>query len=71
MRKNTGLVMVWVLAIVAGAFLAGCAAPGRTRAEVNQRHRDTIQNDLWQIQDDVDAVLLLDRPNRLSDKMVR
>ena len=69
MRKMNVLMLVWFMA--AGAFLSGCAAPGRTKAEVNQRHRDKIQNDLWQLQDDVDAVLLLDRPGRQSDKLVR
>ena len=71
MRKISIRAATWVLAVAAGASLSGCAAPGRTAAEVNQRHRTTIQNDLWQVQDDVDAVFLLDRPSRLSDKMVR
>ena len=71
MRKNNVLMLVCVLAVVAGAFLSGCKAPGLTRDEVDRRHHDTIQNNWWQVQDDVDAVFLLDRPGRISDKMVR
>jgi hypothetical protein len=71
MRKNNVLVLAWALVVAAGTFLSGCAAPGRTKEQVNQKHRETIQNNLWQFQDDVDAVFLLDRPSRLSDKMVR
>lgn len=71
MRKNNVLMLVCVLAIITGVFLSGCKAPGLTRKEVHRRHYDTIQNSMWQMQDDVDAVFLLDRPGRLSDKMVR
>jgi len=69
MRKNC--ILMGVMAIAAGAFLSGCKAPGLTQKEVHRRHYDAIQNNTWQMQDDVDAVFLLDRPSRLSDKMVR
>jgi len=71
MRKNSILMLVWVLAIIAGVLMSGCAAPGLTKNEVKRRHQDALQNDQWQIQDDIDAVFLFDRPGRLSDKMVR
>jgi outer membrane biogenesis lipoprotein LolB len=71
MKKNSVLMLVLVLVGVAGLLLSGCAAPGLTKKEVDRRHQDAIQNDLWQLQDDIDAVFLFDRPGRLSDKMVR
>lgn len=71
MRKNSIIVLILVSAIAAGALLSGCEAQGRTEAEVNLDHRNRIRHDMWQTQDDVDAVLMLDRPSRLSDKVVR
>lgn len=49
----------------------GLAAPGLTKEEVNQRHLDAIHNDLWQLQDDIDAVFLFDRPSRINRLTVR
>ena len=52
--------------------LVGClSSPGETSSEVHRRHMRVIRNDALQIQDDVDAVLLLDKPSRLSDKVQR
>jgi hypothetical protein len=63
--------LVFVLAITTGLVLSGCKARGLTKEEVHRRHYDTIQNNMWQVQDDVDAVFLLDKPSRLSEQMVR
>lgn len=49
----------------------GLAAPGLTKEEVNQRHVEAIRNDLWQLQDDIDAFFLFDRPGRLNRLTVR
>ena len=70
MRK-TYYLLICVLAMATGMALSGCKARGLTKEEVHRRHYDTIQNNMWQIQDDVDAALLLDRPSRLSEQMVR
>jgi len=60
-----------VLMMAAGLLMTGCAAPGRTSAEVHRDHMNRWQHDVWQMQDDVDAVLMIDRPSRLTDKYVR
>jgi len=51
----------------------GCFAgsPGETRGEVHRRHMRVISTDKLQRQDDIDALLLLDRPSRLSEKPIR
>lgn len=49
----------------------GLAAPGLTKEDVNRRHLDAIQNDLWQIQDDIDAFFLLDRAGRRNQLILR
>ncbi len=68
MIKNKTLVCLTVMALL--VFSAGCA-PGLTSKQVHRRHYHTIQNNLWQIQDDIDAVFLLDKPSRLSSMPVR
>ncbi len=60
-----------MLVLMAAIMLAGCSTRGMTAAEVNQRHYRTIQNDWWQIQDDIDSIFMLERPSRLSRQMVR
>jgi len=52
-------------------WLAGCSAPGETSSEVHRRHKRVLKNNLQQAQDDIDAVFLIDKPSKLSDKVVR
>jgi hypothetical protein len=71
------LLLVTALAILTG--LTGCssgkthglASPGMTKEDVNRRHLDVIQNDIWQIQDDIDAFFLLDRAGRRNQLILR
>jgi L-cystine uptake protein TcyP (sodium:dicarboxylate symporter family) len=49
----------------------GLAAPGLTKEQVNQRHVEAIRVDMWQLQDDIDAVFLFDRPGRMHRMPVR
>ena len=51
--------------------ISGCAGAGETSSEVRDRHKTIMRSDLHMIQDDVDAVLLLDKPTKLSDKLTR
>ena len=61
-----------LLTVLIGA-LAGCAAgtPGETAEEVHTRHVGIIKTNWLEMQDDIDAVLMLDKPSRLSDKLIR
>ena len=68
------LLLLAILAVMTGCSsnkTVGLNAPGLTKEEVNQRHYEAIQNDWWQLQDDIDAVFLFDRPGRLSRLSVR
>jgi ABC-type long-subunit fatty acid transport system fused permease/ATPase subunit len=49
----------------------GMSAPGLTKEQVNQRHYEAIRVDRWQLQDDIDAVFLFDRPGRMHRLTVR
>jgi hypothetical protein len=67
-------VALW-LCVLAGlvAVNTGCLAgsPGETRSEVHRRHMRVINTDKQQRQDDIDAVLLLNKPSRLTEKPIR
>lgn len=67
----TAIIILSGLTGCASGNARGLAAPGLTKEEVNQRHLEAIHNDLWQIQDDIDAFFLFDRPGRLSRLSVR
>ncbi len=55
------------------AVNTGCFAgsPGETTSEVHRRHMRVINTQKQQIQDDIDAVLLLNKPSRLTEKPTR
>jgi hypothetical protein len=67
--------LCWVAAmlVVMSALLvvAGCGTVGESPDEVRVKHDRMINNNLGRIQDDVDAVFLLDRPGRMSEQPVR
>lgn len=51
--------------------ISGCAGAGETAGEVRDRHGAIMRTQLHMVQDDVDAVILLDRSSRLTDKLTR
>ncbi|MHC4881051.1 MAG: hypothetical protein ACYTFX_01865 [Planctomycetota bacterium] len=79
MRQTIMTVLLLVMAAVILTGLTGCtsgktygmAAPGLTKEEVNQRHLEAIRTDMWQLQDDIDAFFLFDRPGRMHRLIVR
>ena len=72
-------ILVCVLLVAAVVTLTGCSsmpmmtwgAPGMTSRQVDQRHYEAIQTDLWQLQDDIDAFFLFDRPGRMHRMTIR
>ena len=55
---------------VLGMMLGGCSwrHPGETVAEVNRRHERVLRLDSEMALSDLDRVLLLDQPSKLTDK---
>jgi hypothetical protein len=51
--------------------LTGCSSQGMTSSEIHQAHMRSIRVDMLQMQEDVDSMLLIDQPSRLSDKYTR
>lgn len=67
--RHTSLILALVLCM--GLLVSGCAAPGLTKQQVHMRHREAIQQNLLQMQEDIDTLFLIDRPSRMSPMMVR
>jgi len=72
-------VSVWVskaiLAVVLGIFIVlpyGCSSTqlGETAAEGSRRHRRNLRINQSEIMADIDMVLMLDKPSRLTDKRI-
>ena len=75
MKRNT-IIMYSGLFCVALAVLmtvSGCAidGAGETKAEIARRHDHIRKTNMSLIQDDIDAVLMLDKPSKTSEKFVR
>lgn len=73
-RSKTDIAHVTLLLcalFVAAALFSGCAAPGETKAEVRQRHCVIVKTQNKQIQSDWDALLLLNKSSKLSDRYIR
>jgi len=66
------LVFTFVLVALASC-LVGCnrGTPAETAAEVHRRHVDVMRTNASEMQDDLDAVFMLDKPSKLSDRHVR
>ena len=65
--------LTWLLAFGLGlTIFGGCAGtPGETAQEVNRRHIRVLDTAHKELQDDIDAWMMLDQPSRLSDRIVR
>lgn len=67
--KNLG---ICCLLIAIASAITGCAAgPGETKAELDRRHDRVVKTNMLLVQEDLDAVFMLDKPSRASDKLVR
>ena len=55
---------------ILGMMLSGCSwqHPGETVSEVNRRHERALRLNNQMMLSDLDRVLMLDRPSRLTDK---
>jgi hypothetical protein len=70
---SKGILTCFVWALI--FWLSGCSSsfwqqPGETVAEGHRRHLRMLRINQQQLVEDVDHVLLLDRPSRLTDKRI-
>lgn len=67
-----GVMVCFCILCVTALCLSGCfKGPGETTSQVHQKHMRVINTSRRQMQDDIDSVLLLDKPSKLSDKVIR
>jgi len=70
-NKVTSMILRIMLYVAAFAFV-GCTTEqlGETRAEGHRRHLRNMRISRQALMEDIDMVLLMDRPTRLADKKV-
>ena len=74
--KNTSVFVCKVILLVFLCTLLflpfGCSfqQPGETVAEGNRRHKRNLRLNQQEMMADIDSVLLLDRPSRLTDRRI-
>jgi len=69
--KSYKLIYIGLLLVVA-ICLTGCLnGTSQTSSEISRTHGRVLRSSMQQMQDDIDAMLLLDRPSRLSEKFTR
>jgi len=69
--KNTLVLTILGVVLVASIFTCcGCAQLGETEAEGHRRHLRNLRINQQQLMADVDKVLLLDKPSKLTDKRI-
>lgn len=71
-KKGVCKVILPVILLVLVFLPFGCRSsqPGETAAEGNRRHKRVSRINQQEMMTDIDAVLLLDEPSRLSDKRI-
>jgi hypothetical protein len=75
MKKAYFFICKVILLVFLGTFVFlpfGCSfqQPGETLAEGHRRHKRNLRINQQEMMADIDRVLLLDRPSRLSDKRI-
>lgn len=73
--KNTSVFVCKVLLVVVlGALIflpCGCGRQlGETKAEASRRHKSVLRINHQEMMEDIDKVLLLDKPSKLTDKRI-
>ena len=64
--------LVWAVFLCALVFvLLGCGQQlGETEAEASRRHKRVLRIQSQEMREDIDRLLLLDRPSKLTDKRI-
>ena len=73
MKKTFVSIILGVVLYGLACWLTGCSTeqPGETTAEGHRRHLRNIRLNQQEMMEDVDKVLLFDKPSRLTDKTVQ
>jgi len=66
--QSRAIITILIFCLLATTFLmTGCAgSPGMTASEIDRRHHRYIHSNWLMFQDDLDSILMSDRPSRLT-----
>lgn len=75
MKSVSACVGKVILVVILGIFVLlpfGCSSSqfGETAAEGNRRHKRVLRTDQSELMADIDMLLLLDQPSKLTDKRI-
>ncbi len=73
MKRASVLTVLGVFLFVLLLYCTGCAffgQPGETAAEGHRRHLETLSVNRQGMMQDIDQVLLLDRPSKLTEMSI-
>lgn len=70
MRRNLVVALLGLVLCFSAMYLAGCSQPGETMAEGHRRHLRNVSINHQEMMEDIDRVLLLQEPSRLTDKRI-
>jgi hypothetical protein len=71
MRNKVAVILLVVMLLSLVVLSTGCGLfnqPGKTPAEINRDHARTLRINQQEMMDDIDRVLGVDKPSKLTDK---
>lgn len=70
MKKASVLTILGIVLCALIFFSFGCAQLGETKAEANRRHLRNLRINWQELGEDIDRVMLFDKPSKLTDKRI-
>jgi hypothetical protein len=70
MMKKAVLMILAVVLFALTIYLSGCSQPGETVAEGHRRHIRNLKLNQQSLTQDVDSLMLFEKPSRLSDMKI-
>jgi hypothetical protein len=67
MMRKAVLMILAVVLFALTIYLSGCSQPGETLAEGHRRHIRNLKLNQQSLSKDIDSLMLLEEPSRLSD----
>ncbi len=71
MKRSCVLTVLTISLLFTAFCISGCSQPGETMAEGHRRHKQILSINQSQLMEDVDRVMLLHEPSKLTDKRIR
>ena len=70
MKKASVKIILAAVLCLSAMWVSGCSQQGETTAEGNRRHIRNVRINQEQLNEDLDAVFMADKPSNLSEMRV-